>query len=281
MPAQKRQSLLCPSCKKLISTSEKRCPYCGTAHPAAWWKNNIWTRGFNDPYVLVKSIIGVNIGIYVISLLLNPRGFGLALNPLTFLSPSGPILELLGATGTVPIDTDQRYWTLVSANYLHGSILHIFFNMVAFRQLGLLVAREYGVYRMFIIYALGGVIGFWVSYLASVPWTIGASASVCSLAGALLYYGKSRGGVYGRAIYKQIGIWVIILFIFGLLVPVINNWGHGGGIAAGIGLGFLLGYQERRKEKILHKLLAGVCAILTILILGWAILTGIYMRFSA
>jgi len=281
MSNSKRQSILCPNCKKLISISEAQCPYCGTAHPAAWWKNNIWTRGFNDPYLLVKSIIGINVGIYVISLLLNPRGFGVALNPLTFLSPSGPTLELLGATGKVPIDMDHRFWTLVSANYLHGSILHILFNMMAFRQLGLLVAREYGVYRMFIIYTLGGIIGFFISYLASVSWTIGASAAVCSLAGALLYYGKSRGGVYGRAIYKQIGVWVIVLFIFGILVPMINNWGHGGGIAAGIGLGFLLGYQERKKENILHKLLAGGLAVLTLLILGWAVLSGAYYRFMA
>jgi rhomboid protease GluP len=280
MSAQKRQSLLCPNCKKLISTSERRCPHCGTAHPAAWWKNNIWTRGFNDPYVLIKWIIGVNIGIYVISLLLNPSGFGLTLNPLTFLSPSGPILELLGATGRVPIEAYQRYWTLISANYLHGGILHIFFNMVAFRQLGLLVAREFGVYRMFVIYTLGGVIGFVVSYLASVSWTIGASASVCSLAGALLYYGKSRGGVYGRTLYKQIGIWVVMLFIFGILIPMINNWAHGGGIAAGIGLGFALGYQERKKENIFHKLLAGGLAVLTLMILAWAILSGIYYRFT-
>ena len=279
MPHIKRQSLLCPNCKKLISVSEKRCPYCETKSPAAWWKNNIWTRGFNDPYLLVKSIIGINIGIYAISLVLNPKGFGLALNPLTFLAPSGQILELLGATGKVPIDLFQRYWTLVSANYLHGSILHIFFNMAAFRQLGLLVSREYGVYRMFVIYTLGGVIGFFISYLASVPWTIGASASVCSLAGALLYYGKSRGGVYGRTLYKQIGIWVIILFIFGILVPVINNWGHAGGIAAGIGLGFLLGYRERKKESVLHKLLAGGCAVITIIILGWAVASGVYTRF--
>ena len=279
MPTHKRHSLLCPNCKKLISISEKQCPYCGTAHPAAWWKNNIWTRGFNDPYLMVKTIIGVNVGIYVLSLLLNPKGLGSAMNPLTFLSPSGPILELLGATGKIPMDAYHRYWTLVSANYLHGSILHILFNMAAFRQLGLLVAREYGAYRMFVIYTLGGIIGFLVSYLASVPWTIGASASVCSLAGALLYYGKSRGGVYGRAIYKQIGVWVIILFIFGLLVPMINNWGHGGGIAAGIGLGFLLGYRENKKENILHKLLAGSCAVLTLLILGWVVLSGIYYRF--
>jgi rhomboid protease GluP len=279
MPTHKRHSLLCPNCKKLISISEKQCPYCGTAHPAAWWKNNVWTRGFNDPHLLVKAIIGVNVGIYVLSLLLNPKGLGSAMNPLTFLSPSVQILELLGATGKIPMDAYHRYWTLVSANYLHGSILHIFFNMAAFRQLGLLVAREYGVYRMFVIYSLGGVIGFLVSYLASVPLTVGASASVCSLAGALLYYGKSRGGVYGRTIYKQIGVWVIILFIFGLLVPMINNWGHGGGIAAGIGLGFLLGYQENKKENILHKLLAGSCAVLTLLILGWVILSGIYYRF--
>ena len=280
MSHQKRQSLLCPNCKKLISTSERRCPFCGTAHPAAWWKNNIWTQGFYNPYVLIKAIIGLNVGIFAISLLLNPRAFGLALNPLTFLSPSGQILELLGATGKIPIDAYQRYWTLISANYLHGGIIHIFFNMAAFRQLGLLVAREYGVYRMFLIYALGGATGFFVSYLAAVPWTIGASASVCSLAGALMYYGKSRGGVYGRTLYKQIGIWVVLLFIFGILLPVINNWAHGGGIAAGIGLGFVLGYQERKKETIFHKLLAGGLAALTLLILGWAILSGIYYRFT-
>ena len=278
MPDHKRQSLLCPNCKKLISVSEKECPYCGTVNPAAWWKNNIWTRGFNDPYLLIKSIIGINVGIYVISLLLNPSGFGLTLNPLTFLSPSGQILELLGATGKAAIDVYHRYWTLISANYLHGGILHIFFNMVAFRQLGLLAAREYGPYRMFIIYTLGGVVGFFISYLAGVSWTIGASASILSLAGALLYYGKSRGGVYGRAIYKQIGIWVLILFLLGILVPIINNWAHAGGIAAGFGLGFLLGYQERKKETVLHKMLAGGLAVLTLLILAWAIFSGIYYR---
>jgi rhomboid protease GluP len=61
---------------------------------------------------------------------------------------------------------------------------------------------------------------------------------------------------------------------------VINNWAHAGGIAAGIALGFVLGYQERKKENIFHKLLAGALAILTLLILGWAILSGIYYRFT-
>jgi len=66
----------------------------------------------------------------------------------------------LGATGTIPIDALNRWWTLISANYLHGNILHIFFNMFAFKQIAPLVVQEYGVYRMFVLYTLGGAIGF-------------------------------------------------------------------------------------------------------------------------
>lgn len=198
------------------------------------------------------------------------------MNPLTFLSPSNNSLFLMGATGVLPIDRFHRYWTLISASYLHGSILHIFFNMVALYQLGFIVIREFGVYRMFAIYTLSGIFGFWVSYMAGVPLTIGASASVLGLIGAILYYGKSRGGVYGRALYKQVAVWTVLIFIFGFVVQGINNWGHAGGILAGIVLAFLLGYQEKKKETLFHKMLAGACAIATIAVLIWAVSTTVY-----
>lgn len=276
-----RQSILCPNCKKLISVSESRCPFCGTTRPGSWWKNNSWTRGFRDPHQFVKTLIAINIGMYIISILFNPRATGLTLNPLTFLSPSETSIFILGATGTVPINEYHRLWTLISANYLHGGILHIFFNMVALRQLAAVVNREYGVYRMFIIYTLSGIVGFLISYLAGVAFTIGASASVCGLVGALLYYGKSRGGIYGRNLYRQISIWVIFLFVFGLVVPGINNWGHGGGILAGIIFGFLLGYQEKKREKIIDKILAGGCALTTLAVLIWAIGSSVYYMLTA
>ncbi len=273
---KKRNSILCPNCRKLISADEARCPYCGTGHPSAWWKNNILTQGYYNPEQLVKSIIYINIAIYFISLIMNPKASTLSLNPLTFLSPDSSSLLLLGATGTIPIDRYHRWWSLLSANWLHGSILHIFFNMVAFRQLAQLAIREYGSYRMIIIYTIGGVTGFVVSYFAGVPLTIGASAAVCALIGALLYYGKSRGGVYGNTIYRQIGGWAFGLFLFGLLVPGINNWGHGGGILAGGLLGFVLKYQEKAQESIVHKFLAAVCAFLTLAVLSWAVVSSIY-----
>ena len=131
---------------------------------------------------------------------------------------------------------------------------------------------------MFAVYSLSGVSGFWFSYLFDVYWTIGASAAVCGLVGAILYYGKSRGGVYGKALYKQVSMWVLFLFIFGLVVPGINNWGHGGGILAGIGLGFLLGYREKRRENIFHKLLAGSCALATLMVLAWAVARALFFK---
>jgi len=241
-------------------------------------KNNIWTRGFSNPHQLIKAVIAVNVGIYILSLLLFPSPSSFRSSLLSFLSPSPTSLELLGATGSEPVGIGHQYWTLISAGYLHGGIFHIFFNMMAFRQLATLVSREFGVYRMFILYTVGGVVGFLVSWLAGVPWTIGASAGVCGLLGALLYYGKSRGGVYGRALYKQLSVWVVVLFIFGFVVRGINNWGHGGGILAGMLLGLILGYQEKEKENIFHKSLAGACALVTVAVLGWAVFRSLIFR---
>jgi rhomboid protease GluP len=278
MTEENKRAVLCPNCGKLISSSEPTCPYCGLSNPTSKWKNNPWTKSISDEGMLIRTIIAINIVIYVLSLVLYPRGMGMSMNPLTMLSPSGSSLILLGATGTYPIDQLGRWWSLVSANFLHGSILHILFNMLAFRQIAPLVIREFGSYRMLIIYMVGGTSGFLLSYLAGVRVTIGASAAICSLIGAALFYGKSRGGVYGQAVFRQVGGWVIGLFIFGLLIPGINNWGHGGGLIGGALLGIAMGYQEKTMENITHKILAQACVVITAVILAWAIITGVIYR---
>lgn len=236
--------------------------------------------GVSDQEQILNLITYANIGMYILSLLLTPRHSSFAFNPFDFLSPGNRSLLILGSTGTVAILEMHRWWSLVSANYLHGSLLHIVFNMIALRQIGPLVIREYGGHRMFAIYTLGGVGGFLLSFLAGIRFTIGASAAVCALIGAMLYYGKSRGGAYGQNIYSQIGGWAISIFVFGFLVPGINNWGHGGGMAAGALLGYFLGYRERSPENIRHKFLGASCALVTVVLL-WAALSSIlYILFS-
>lgn len=233
-----------------------------------------------DPAFLVRAVIHVNIGMYLLSLILTSRSIGMGLNPLTALSPDTRSLLLLGATGVGPILHQHHWWTLLSANYLHGSLLHLFFNMMAFYQLAPFIIREYGPWRLVLLYSVGGIIGFYVSYLAGVQLTIGASAAVCALIGAALYYGKTRGGAYGQMVYRQVGGWVLGIFLFGLLVPGINNWGHGGGLLGGVILAFLMGYGEKRPEGRLHWGLAWGAILVTILVLAFAALSGIYTRLT-
>jgi rhomboid protease GluP len=276
MTPNQRRSILCPNCRRLISGNETSCPYCGLKKPTSLWQR-LLGRGLHDGDQLLKILIGVNVVMYVLSLLLSARSTGFSLNPLFFLSPDSRSLLLLGASGHIPIDRLHRWWSLVSANYLHGSIMHIFFNMIALKQLGPLVLQEYGNSRMFIIYTLSGVCGFFVSYLAGVTFTIGASAAVCGLIGSVLYFGKSRGGTYGQTIFRQIGGWAIAIFMFGFFVPAINNWAHGGGMLAGVALAFLLGYRERSRERQVHKIAALCCLFITGLVLLWAILSSLYL----
>lgn len=262
-----QRAILCPRCRRLVGSEEAVCSWCGTGRTAPWWQFINWTRSNLDGDWLVKTLITINVLFFAISLVLSTRSGNIG----SFLSPGQTSLMLLGATGTYPIDHFGRFWTVISANYLHSGILHLVFNLMALKQIGPLTTSEYGASRMFTIYTLGGVIGYVVSYFAGVSFTIGASAAVCSLIGALLFYGKSRGGTYGSSVYHEVKGWVISLFVFGLIFPGINNWGHGGGILGGIVLGALIGYNERRKENNFDHALAFLSGLATVGILGWAV----------
>lgn len=276
-----RTSLLCPNCRRLISADESLCPYCGIRKPGSGFKNNPLVRGMSDPDLMFKVIIGINVVMYVVSLLFSGQGIGMRANPLSFLSPSNNALLLLGASGTLPIDRFGRWWSLLSANWLHGSVLHILFNMLAVRSLAPFVMREFGTYRLVIIYTLGGVGSYFVSYMAGVPFTIGASGAICALVGSVLYFGKRRGGDYGNAVYRQVSGWVMSMALFGFVVPGINNWAHGGGLAAGAGLAWAFGYLELKRETQTDKTVALVCGLATLGVLLWAVATTTMLWINA
>lgn len=131
------------------------------------------------------------------------------------------------------------------------------------------------------LYILAGVAGFAVSVAAGVPLTIGASASICGLIGAIIYFGKSRGGYYGDAIFKQALGWVIGLAIFGFIFSGINNWAHGGGLLSGLLLAYMMGYNDQRPESAWSKILAYISMVLTVVILLWAAVSSIFYSFAA
>ncbi len=268
-----KKSMLCPNCRRLISSDEPECPYCGYANPGAAWKKVFAGRtllGGVDP---AMAIIYINSGFYLLSLLIDMGAAGLALNPMTFLAPSERSVFLLGATGTFPI-AYGRWWTLLTASFLHGGLLHIIFNMMALKQLAPFVLDALGMSRFAILYVWTGVAGFLLSWLAGVPFTLGASASICGLIGAIVYYGKSRGGVYGESVYRQAMSWIAGLVLFGLFLPGINNWAHGGGIVSGIAIAFLVGYDERGRETAAIRTVATASILVTAAALLWAVLNS-------
>lgn len=258
---------MCPQCRRLVSKNQEVCPWCGLKNPGKWFRFAGPMGYFAKPDFVLKALIALNVAFFIFSLLINLRGVGWSWHPFNTLSPDGRVLALLGSTGTIQVFGFGAWSTLLTAGFLHGSLLHLLFNMAALNYLGKLSIQTFGPFRMLLIYLGSNVTGYGLSLLGKVPWTIGASAAICGLIGALLYYGWNRGGTYGRAILAHTQGWVIGLVLFGIFGPSINNWAHAGGLLGGFALAWLLGYTENRGETMTMRLAAMAAAFVCLVFL--------------
>jgi rhomboid protease GluP len=220
---------------------------------------NIWAPG-----ELVRFLVTANIVLYLTSLFIAPGAVNFDLNPMTFLSPSTGVVFKLGASGTLPVFAEDRWWTLITANYLHGSLLHLLFNVSALRTLGKINIEIYAPSRLFLIYFLGGIFSMAVSSLAGIPLTLGASGAICALIGSMSYdeWRASKGNLKKRI--AAVGIWVALIAITGLVLPNVNNWAHAAGFVSGFILGFLFWSETPRSETKTFRVAASSCMLLTI-----------------
>ena len=90
-----------------------------------------------------------------------------------------------------------------------------------------------------------------------------------------VWYGRQRGGAFGRAVLRQYGTWAVVIFVMGLLPGLhVNNWGHAGGFAGGFLAALVLGAGEYRPERGVHRVLAAGCLGLTALGFALALWTA-------
>ncbi len=237
---QRSGSVLCPSCGQLVGVNDARCLMCGRRRPGLFgFASGLRDLGHDMGFVaLVLWACGA---LYLSTLVVNPDGIRVG-GFLDFLAPSTASVFLFGACGSLPMFQMGRWWTPLSATWLHGSVLHIVFNMIWVRDLVPAVSEFYGAARTAIIYVVAGAFGFVVSsfagvYLTFLPRmlqggriTIGASCAIFGLYGALLHYGR-RGG--SRLVRETAIRWILAGVAFGFFVPGIDNWGHLGGLAGG------------------------------------------------
>lgn len=241
MPLGRRTegAVVCRSCARLVGVTDETCYNCGARYPALWgWAPVLRDLG-GDDLGFTKIVLVVNVLVYVGCLLMDPsaiQGGGL----MSFLSPSGEALVAFGASGVYPVVGLGHWWTVLSAGWLHGGLLHIGFNLYWATKLIPWVARMFGPGRMVIIYLVSSVIGFalstgasYVTFLVTgnvVPLTVGASAALMGMFGALVHYGR-------RTAQQDLTRWawgyVIAILVMGLVFPNVDNFAHIGGFAGG------------------------------------------------
>ena len=259
--------MICPSCGKLISVGEPKCPFCGAWNPSLYGFGPGLQRWIGRRLDLVSAIVSVCVILYVVSLALQPEAILQFNGFFGILSPGSRALWQLGMTGGLAWQ-DRWWWTLLTAVYLHGSLLHIFFNVMWIRQLGPAVVEFFGTARAFIIFSVGGAVGFLVSNLVSGNPSIGASGAIFGLLAALIVYGRRAGS---SMLSAQVWQWALIMFVMGFLMPSVNNWAHAGGFAGGWVAAQVMPIERGGRE--------GRLAMIVALMLAIATLAGVVLSF--
>lgn len=134
----------------------------------------------------------------------------------------------------------HQWWRIVTAAFLHGSIMHIAFNMLALYQVGNVVEQLFGKVRFSLLYAIAMLgSGFAVIAFSYTAVTLGASGAIFGLFGALVAVGL-RLGARGRSLIAQVLPIIGLNLIFTFAIPNISAAAHVGGLITGFLAGLVL-----------------------------------------
>ena len=266
---QQPRPKLCPVCGALVGVKATRCHECGANlrfSLAALSRKLSGLFGDNEAPVTTVLLIAniLMLGVSWLSFAAVGQGGGLTI----LWGLVGEPQYRLGASFGPAIFYANQWWRLVTAMFLHAGLVHIGFNMMALMQLGPPLEELYGSARYLFFYVVTGAFGFLVSS-ATGHFSLGASGALLGLVGLLLAITTKRGGAYMREMRSRLIQNVVILFVLGFSgFMAMDNFAHGGGLAAGFLLGKLFADHkpvtagERRAAYVLGWL-AGVVIIVS------------------
>lgn len=197
------------------------------------------------------------------------------------------IFEFYAARSNDAIRAGQL-WRFITPVFLHGSPLHIFFNMYALFSIGSFLERQLGHGRFALLYFLGAFSGNVFSFLLTGggSFSVGASTAIMGLiaAEAVFFYQNRKlfGGQARQAIGNAV-FFIVVNLVIGLS-PGIDNWGHVGGLLGGaiftwfagphwqvVGVPPLLHLQDKRE---LREIILG--ASLVVILFGILAIWGMF-----
>jgi rhomboid protease GluP len=272
---KKEGSVLCTSCRVLVGVNDPTCYNCGRRNPGLWGFAPA-LRSLGNDLGFVNIVTGGTVIMYVLSLVLSREGNQIGL------TPNQLALQILGASGAGPVFGLHWWWTVLTAGWLHGNLIHIFFNVMWIRQLGPEIASLYGAGRMVIIYTIAGIVGFTLSSvmgLWAIPFfgaglTVGASASIFGFLGALVHYGKRTGSSHARQMGLQ---YALFMGIMGFVLRGVDNAAHLGGFLGGYLASMIM--DPLKPERVDHIAGAVACLVVTLAAIVYTVISALpYLR---
>jgi rhomboid protease GluP len=212
------------------------------------------------PRVFVTHVIvAINVAIF---LLMSATAGG-------FFSPKIVTMIRWGA-GYGPLTTNGQPWRLFTEMFLHFGVFHVGMNMFVLWQGGPLVERLFGNLAYAVIYLLSGLCGSFLSlYFHPYSVAAGASGAVFGVYGALLGFLCVQRGMVPPAILKSFGgaagLFVVYNVIFGVAVPGIDMFAHGGGLVGGFLLGTILSRRLARNANLIRTIIVAVVGTILVL----------------
>jgi rhomboid protease GluP len=260
---QQPRPKLCPACGSLVGITATRCHQCGTSLTFSLAAISKGLSGFFGGHAPVTTVVLiVNLVMFAVSWMATAAaggGGGLSI----LWGMGGESLFRLGESSPYAIFIMHEWYRLVTAMFLHGGLIHIGFNLMVLMDIGPVVEEVYGSARFLFLYVATGIVGFVASAITGHN-SVGASAPILGLIGLMIAITTRRSGAHMQQLRSRLISWVVSIFVLGFIVHGVDNWAHGGGLAAGFVLGKLfadrepMNATERRTANILGFLAAAI-----------------------
>ena len=276
----------CVQCGRKLagfSFGKKICPWCRQHEAAQRGESEDavqrveappWLRRQNSSNVVTKAIFGINVAVFL----------GMLLAGVSMLdNPAGQDLVHWGANYG-PFTLSGQWWRLLTCVFVHGSLMHIGFNMWCLWDLGSLAESLYGHWTFAMVYLLAGVGGS----LGSIIWnpsvlSVGASGAIFGIAGALIasfYLGEfslPRAAIMGTL--RSVVIFVGYNLVFGAVMSRVDNAAHVGGLVTGLLLGALIAKGAPDQDDVSRRIaILGLAFVLIIGGTAWWLHSRDYIR---
>lgn len=243
---------ICPEC--MISASVGfQCPECvregsGTGHAPGASQPRTLAGGTvtSDPRLVTKILVGLNLAVYLVQLSVGDRFTD------SFDLIGRAFVPVLGDVEGV---AEGQWYRMVTAMFLHGSYIHIAFNMLSLWWIGGPLEAALGRARYLALYGVSGLAGSALTYLIAEPNqpSLGASGAIFGLFGATAILMR-RLNYDMRPVIALLVINLIFTFGWSNIA-----WeAHIGGLVGGVLIGYAMVHAPRERRALIQY---GACAL--------------------